>query len=128
MLHFTYGLVGLAIACAALWQYGPTRHVASAALASGAVIAVVIGLAAQGTLGNVVAGLVIAFSQPIRTGDHVTIDDLTGRVSTIGVSYTRIDLDNGSHVEFPNSLLAQRAITVNRRARPPHDGQALPPT
>src|SRR5437867_11712754 len=45
------------------------RAIAGGLLASSAVLTVVIGFAAQRTLGNFAAGLVIAFTQPVRTGD-----------------------------------------------------------
>ena len=49
------------------------RAVAAAILASSAVIGLVIGFAAQRTIGNFIAGLLIAFTQPLRLGDEVEI-------------------------------------------------------
>ena len=99
-----------------LWQFQATKDYASAVFASTAVVAVVIGLAAQGTLSNVVAGIVLAFSQPIRLGDRVNIDGLDGVVEEIGLSYSRLRSEDGTSVEFPNALLAQKAI-VNSTLR-----------
>ena len=48
------------------------RAVAGGLLASSAVLGVIIGLASQRTLGNFIAGLVIAITQPVRIGDRVT--------------------------------------------------------
>jgi len=48
------------------------RALAGGLLASSAVLAVIIGLAAQRTLGNFVAGWLIAITQPIRLGDRVS--------------------------------------------------------
>jgi small-conductance mechanosensitive channel len=93
-----------------LWQFQATKDYASAVFASTAVVAVVIGLAAQGTLSNVVAGIVLAFSQPIRLGDRVSIDGLEGVVEELGLSYSRLRGDDGTSIEFPNALLAQKAI------------------
>jgi small-conductance mechanosensitive channel len=93
-----------------LWQFQATKDYASAVFASTAVVAVVIGLAAQGTLSNVVAGIVLAFSQPIRLGDRVSIDGLEGVVEELGLSYSRLRSDDGTSIEFPNALLAQKAI------------------
>lgn len=118
LLHLTYGLAGIVVACVVAWQWEPTRHAASIVLQSTAVLALVVGLAVQGTLTNAVAGLVISISQPIRIGDTVTILDHTGVVTRIGLSYTRIDVADGSHVEFPNTLLAQHEIAVTQRPRP----------
>jgi small-conductance mechanosensitive channel len=93
-----------------LWQFQATKDYASAVFASTAVVAVVIGLAAQGTLSNVVAGIVLAFSQPIRLGDRVSIDGLEGVVEELGLSYSRLRSADGTSIEFPNALLAQKAI------------------
>jgi small-conductance mechanosensitive channel len=107
--------LGLAVAVVfvagmVLWQFQATKDYASAVFASTAVVAVVIGLAAQGTLSNVVAGVVLAFSQPIRLGDRVSIDGQDGTVEEIGLSYSRLRSDDGTSIEFPNALLAQKAI------------------
>lgn len=93
-----------------LWQFQATKDYASAVFASTAVVAVVIGLAAQGTLSNVVAGIVLAFSQPIRLGDRVSIDGYEGVVEELGLSYSRLRSEDGTSIEFPNALLAQKAI------------------
>ena len=49
------------------------RAVAAAILASSAVLGLVLGFAAQRTIGNFIAGLLIAFTQPVRLGDEVEI-------------------------------------------------------
>lgn len=126
LMRFVYGLGAITLLAMAAWQYAPTRHIAQAMFAGGAVFAVVLGLAAQGTLGNPIAGFVLTLAQPIRVGDRVIFSGHDGHVVRIGVSYTRIDVGDGTHVEVPNSLLAQQVVIVER-ARPSHDGQA-PPT
>src|SRR5947209_19856033 len=54
------------------------RAIAGGILASSAVIGLVVGFAAQRTIGNVVAGVLIAFSQPLRLGDRVKVDAVDG--------------------------------------------------
>ena len=49
------------------------RAIAGGLLASSAVLGVIIGFASQRTLGNFVAGLLIAIAQPVRLGDRVTL-------------------------------------------------------
>src|SRR5947208_13840943 len=66
--------------CSALLVIPQVRAVAGGLLASSAVLGVIIGLASQRTLGNFVAGLLIALSQPVRLGDRVTYDEI-GRAS-----------------------------------------------
>jgi small conductance mechanosensitive channel len=86
------------------------RAVAGGLLASSAVLGIVIGFASQRTIGNFVAGLLIAFTQPIRLGDRVEIDDLAGNVEEIGLTYTFIRTDEGSRLVIPNEKLASDTI------------------
>jgi small-conductance mechanosensitive channel len=110
LLRLGVAIAVVFVAGMVLWQFQATKDYASAVFASTAVVAVVIGLAAQGTLSNVVAGIVLAFSQPIRLGDRVNIDGLEGVVEELGLSYSRLRSDDGTSIEFPNALLAQKAI------------------
>jgi len=86
------------------------RAVAGAILASGAVIGLVVGFAAQKTLGNFIAGLLIAFSQPLRIGDLVEVDDAEGVVEEIGLTYTFIRLRDDVRLVIPNEKLASDTI------------------
>ncbi|HEY6068310.1 MAG TPA: mechanosensitive ion channel domain-containing protein [Gaiellaceae bacterium] len=86
------------------------RAVAGALLASSAVIGIVVGFASQRTLGNFVAGLLIAFTQPLRLGDAVVIEDTPGVVEEIGLIYTFVRTDNGDRLVIPNEKLASDTI------------------
>src|SRR5258708_13308271 len=86
------------------------RAVAGGILASSAVLGLVIGFAAQRTIGNVIAGILIAFSQPLRLGDTVTIDGDTGVVEDIGLTYTFIRTTTGVRMVIPNEKLASDTI------------------
>src|SRR5947208_17136195 len=70
------------------------RAVAGGVLASSAVVGLVIGFASQRTIGNFVAGLLIAFTQPVRLGDRVEVDGTAGVVEEIGLTYTFIRTDD----------------------------------
>ncbi len=61
-------------------------------------IGLIIGFASQRTLGNFSAGLLIAFTQPLRLGDRIAVDDVEGGVEEIGLTHTfiRADDDTGS--------------------------------
>jgi small-conductance mechanosensitive channel len=87
------------------------RAVAGAILASGAVIGLVVGFAAQRTLGNFIAGLLIAFTQPLRIGDQVEIDGGEGVVEEIGLTYTFIRTRDDVRLVVPNEKLASDTIT-----------------
>jgi small-conductance mechanosensitive channel len=86
------------------------RAVAGGLLASSAVLGIIVGFASQRTLGNFVAGLLIAFTQPLRLGDVVTIEDLEGVVEEIGLIYTFVRLENGDRLVIPNEKLASDTI------------------
>jgi small-conductance mechanosensitive channel len=86
------------------------RAVAGGLLASSAVLGIVIGFASQRTIGNFVAGLLIAFTQPIRLGDRVEVDGTTGIVEEIALTYTFIRSDEGDRLVIPNEKLASDTI------------------
>jgi len=86
------------------------RAVATGILASSAIVGIVVGFAAQRTIGNFIAGLLIAFSQPIRLGDHVEIDDASGVVEEIGLTYTFIRLGDNDRLVIPNDRIASDTI------------------
>jgi small-conductance mechanosensitive channel len=86
------------------------RAIAGGILASSAVVGLVIGFASQRTIGNFVAGLLIAFTQPIRLGDRVEIESTRGTVEEIGLTYTFIRTDEGARLVIPNEKLASDTI------------------
>jgi small-conductance mechanosensitive channel len=106
LVFYTIILIGVAVAVS---QFVPAKEVADAFLASGAIASVIIGYASRQPIANMVAGVVIAYTQPIRIGDRVTIEDnrrrVTGRVDDITLSLTFIDPGNGDHVGIANEQL-----------------------
>jgi small-conductance mechanosensitive channel len=86
------------------------RAVATAILASSAVVGIVVGFAAQRTIGNFIAGLLIAFAQPIRLGDYVETEGFTGVVEEIGLTYTFIRISDNDRLVVPNEKIASDTI------------------
>src|SRR5437667_107949 len=86
------------------------RAVAGGLLASSTVLGIVVGFASQRTLANFVAGLLIAFTQPLRLGDEVTIENTEGVVEEIGLIYTFVRTENGDRLVIPNEKLASDTI------------------
>lgn len=86
------------------------RAVAGGVLASSAVIGLVIGFASQRTIGNVVAGVLIAIAQPLRLGDEVEVEGAQGIVEEIGLTYTWIRTGNNDRLVVPNEKLASDTI------------------
>lgn len=107
LIFATILLVGIALA---LWQFENVRSVATGILASSAVLGLVVGFAARAALANVIAGVLLAITQPIRIGDLVTFEDATGEVEDVQLSYTYIRLEDGSRLIVPNERLAQSSI------------------
>jgi len=86
------------------------RALAGGVLASSAVIGLVIGFASQRTIGNVVAGILIAITQPLRLGDRVTVQGTEGVVEEIGLTYTWIRTHDNDRLVVPNEKLASDSI------------------
>ena len=88
----------------------------------GAFTAVVVGLAAQQTLGNIFAGVVIQATRPFQVGQRVRLsgigvaDALEGTVSSIGLFYTTV-LDDNERTLIPNNMLL--SLTVVPLREPP---------
>jgi small conductance mechanosensitive channel len=94
----------------ALLVIPPVRALAGGILASSAVIGLVIGFASQRTIGNVVAGILIAVTQPLRLGDRVTVEGTEGIVEEIGLTYTWIRTRDNDRLVVPNERLASESI------------------
>src|SRR3954471_14499943 len=108
----------------------------------GAITAVVFGLAAQQTLGNLIAGLVLISVRPFKVGDRVRLQagglagQLEGVVSSLGLLYTTLAQGQDS-IMVPNNVVLSAAVvplrepaSVDLRARlrpdvKPSDVQAM---
>jgi small-conductance mechanosensitive channel len=86
------------------------RAVAGAILASSAVLGLVIGFAAQRTIGNFVAGLLLAFTQPVRLGDEIEVSDGRGVVEEIGLTYTWVRMTDNDQLVIPNEKLVSDTL------------------
>lgn len=94
----------------ALSQFTELERLATGILASTAVLAAIIGFAAQHTIANTIAGIQLAISQPIRIGDRIAFEDVTGRVLDITLSYTYVDPGDGTTVVIPNQMLVDGIV------------------
>jgi small conductance mechanosensitive channel len=70
-----------------------------------------VGLALQGTLQNIAAGIMILFLRPFRVGDYVDAEGIAGTVDEIGLFTTHMRTYDGIYVEVPNAQIWNRAIT-----------------
>jgi small conductance mechanosensitive channel len=121
-LLFLRRVVVAVVAVIAAWNvlslYPETDQIVNALLASGAVIALFVGLAFNTPLSNLGSGLLVAFAQPLRLGDRVTVGEHTGFVEEMDLLYTTLVTDEARRVFIPNSQLTSVMI-VNRTIRDP---------
>jgi small-conductance mechanosensitive channel len=103
-------IVFLVLAMLALSQFTELKRLAGGILASTAVLGLIVGFAAQHTIGNMVAGVQIAIAQPIKIGDRISFEETEGRVTDITLSYTYVDPGDGSSVVIPNQLLVEGIV------------------
>ncbi|MGN6587143.1 MAG: mechanosensitive ion channel family protein [Solirubrobacterales bacterium] len=103
-------VVFLVVAMLVLSQFTELKRLATGVLASTALVVAVVGFAAQRTLANMIAGIQIAVSQPIRIGDRVSFEECEGRVTDITLSYTYLDPGDGSSIVIPNQLLVEGTV------------------
>jgi small conductance mechanosensitive channel len=97
-------------ALSALLVIPQVRALAAGILASGAVIGLVLGFAAQRTIGNFIAGLLIAFTQPVRLGDEIEVEATRGVVEEIGLVYTWVRTRDNDRLAIPNEKLVAETI------------------
>lgn len=95
------------------------RSMGTALLAGASIASVVIGLAAQSTLGNLVAGISITIYRPFRLGDTIQIAAPTGTeigmVDNISLGYTTLRTADGRFIVVPNALAAAQ-VSINLSA------------
>jgi small-conductance mechanosensitive channel len=103
----------LVLAALALSQFTELKRLATGILASTAVIGLIIGFAAQHTIGNMVAGVQLAVAQPVKIGDQIEFEEVSGRVTDITLSYTYVNPGDGSSIVIPNQMLVE-GIVHNR--------------
>ena len=70
-----------------------------------------IGLALQGTLANIAAGIMLLWLRPFRVGEHIAVDTAEGTVHEIGLFATLLDAPDGSFRFVPNSQLWNKPLT-----------------
>jgi small conductance mechanosensitive channel len=120
----TAGTVGFLIrlvfiAAAALFSLRVAGLQPSTLAVGGAITAVVFGLAAQQTLGNLIAGLVLISARPFKVGDRVRLQagglagQIEGVVASLGLLYTTFAQDRDS-IMVPNNVVLTAAIVPLR--------------
>jgi small-conductance mechanosensitive channel len=107
LVWLTLVLIGV---FAALSQFTGISRVAASVLASGALAAAIIGFAARQTLANLVAGIMLAITQPLRVGDWVTVEEHYGVVEDIRLNFTILRTLSDQRIVVPNERLASNIL------------------
>ncbi len=105
------------------------RGIGTALLAGAGVASIVLGLAAQNTLGNLIAGMTLLLYRPFQVGDRVQVTAPTaletGIVEVITLGYTMLRTGDNRRIVVPNSAMANQ-VTVNLTSVDPRLVVAVP--
>ena len=86
----------------------------TALLTTASVISIVVGLAAQNTLGNLIAGVSLLLYRPFRLGDRIQVSAPTGVetgiVRTLSLGYTMLESLDNRKIIIPNSVMSNNVI------------------
>ena len=78
----------------------------------GTITAIVIGFASQNVLGNLISGLYLAITRPVRIGEKVTVFGNTGIIYDIGLLYSRLRTEDGDIILAPNTSMITTTIII----------------
>ncbi|MCI4589130.1 mechanosensitive ion channel family protein [Sphingobium sp. BYY-5] len=112
----------------------PLNRIGTALLAGVSLVSVIVGFAAQTTLGNLVAGISLVLYKPFRRGDRIQIAAPTkdefevGTVEDISLGYTVLRTDDGREIIIANGAMAQQTMirlprSTSTQAEPQSDTQ-----
>jgi small-conductance mechanosensitive channel len=105
MSHYTVLVLGFIAAVAALgFEIGNLALLVSA-------LGVGIGFGMQNMVNNFISGLILLFERPIKVGDLISLDQLLGKVSRIGIRSSTIRTFDGADVIIPNGDLISNRVT-----------------
>ncbi|PJJ65473.1 mechanosensitive ion channel family protein [Compostimonas suwonensis] len=93
---------------AILLTFPGVEAVGTSVLASAGLLSVVAGLAAQSTLGNVFAGMQLAFSDAIRVDDVVIVESQWGRIEEITLTYVVVHIWDDRRMVLPSTYFTQK--------------------
>ena len=103
-------IVILVLLAIGLSQFTELKRLATGILASTAVLGLIVGFAAQHTIANMVAGVQLAVAQPIKIGDKISFEEISGRVTDITLSYTYVNPGDDTSVVIPNQMLVEGIV------------------
>jgi small-conductance mechanosensitive channel len=92
------------------------RSLGTALLAGVSVASIVIGIAAQSTLANLIAGLSLLLYRPFQVGDRVQLTTpkglMSGTIESLSLGYTSLQSPEGEQIIVPNSVMSSAVIIL----------------
>jgi len=116
--RFVVAFLFVIVAWQVLTVFPSTEKLGTALLASSALLAAIVGLALSAPIANVGAGVMLAFTQPVRIGDRITVEGVTGTVEAVTLVHTVMVDDGDRRIHVPNGRMVG-SIVVNRSIRDP---------
>ncbi len=95
-------------AASALMVFGRVRQIGTSILASAGIAGIIVGLAAQRSIGNLLAGLQVAFTQPFRIDDVVIVEGEWGRIEEITLTYVVVRIWDERRLVVPVSTFIEK--------------------
>ncbi|WP_403022377.1 mechanosensitive ion channel family protein [Salinibacterium sp. GXW1014] len=101
-----------------LFSFPEVRAVGTSVLASAGIVSIIAGLAAQTTLGNLIAGIQLAFSDSVRVGDVVVVEGEWGTIGEITLSYVVVNVWDERRLILPCTYFASQPYESWTRQSP----------
>lgn len=104
-------LFGLGLALLFIYGFNKARIPFTALAFLGGALAIGVGFGTQTVLKNFISGIILTFERPIKIGDQIEVDGVSGKVRNIGIRASIIEHGNGISSVVPNSILLENRVT-----------------
>lgn len=108
-------LIGACFVVSSVWGYDPSGLLTALGVSS-----IVLGLALQNTLDNVMVGIAVLFERPFQVGDWITVGSLTGEVIEMNWRSVRVRTRARDLVVIPNSVIGKETLVNMSRPTKAH--------
>src|SRR5205085_11236343 len=104
-VNVAIGVIAIALGLA---PFGVVRNVGVSLLASAGIAGIVLGFAAQRTIGSLIAGIQMSATQPIRIGDAVVIEKAWGTIEEVTLTYVVVKIWDERRLIVPMSRFLEQ--------------------
>jgi small-conductance mechanosensitive channel len=107
-------ITGTIIIVAAIISFLAQNPIVAASIST--ISALVVGIASQNLLANMISGLYLSIMRPFKIGDKITISSNSGIIYDIELVYTRLLTENGDIVLVPSSSMVSSTVILQKNA------------